>query len=391
MNQLERLRTLFGHTISQNVIANAIRTFLQIVIAFVGNYFLVRIATKEELGIWALVFVFANFLNLADLGVSTALIRYIANDEKKRPDYFWTVIWFYSFVGIVGIGILFIVKSIFGEIFFKDINPSITFLLLTIIGTYFSLLCSVVTNTFNGLQMMKRSSLVEVCKSFVHYFFILSLFSKIGVLAFGVGFLMSNVLSLLLGIFLLFSVNPLPFKFFKIETFKHLFVFGSKSFGIQLINQIKGAWLKLLTSNLFTIEHVAYVDLTEKIIGYFRQMLLSVILPLMPAASSYHAKNQTDKLRKLYKTSLQAILGFGVIATGVFIATVPTFIKFWLGLGFEPVVFASQLISLAVFFNLVTGPGYSVLQGIGRQKPLLINAVFGLISFLVFTSLFARS
>jgi len=124
--------------------------------------------------------------------------------------------------------------------------------------------------------------------------------------------------------------------------------------------------------------------------GYFRQLLLSIILPLLPAAASLHAKKETTKLQKLYRVSLPILLIVGLSACLGFVILIPSFIRFWLGAGYEPVILACQIICWAVFFNLLTGPGVYILQAMNRQKPVLIMSTAALILFCTFTYIAAR-
>jgi len=385
------VKRLLTHRVSQNAFASMVRTVLQIVIGFVGNYFVVRFVSPENLGIWALTFTFASFLNLADMGVSTALIRFIANKEKKRSQYFWTTIYFYLLTGLIGGLILLVLQKLFGSYFFKEVTPDLLFILLSLLGAYGALLSSTVTNAFNGLQLMHYAGSLEVLKSFSYYTITLLALPSLGIYSFALALIASNLLAFTIGWGLLTKHIQLPFMWPDLATAKELFTFGSKSYGIQIINQLKGAYLKLLTSRLFAIEYVAFVDLTQKIAGYFRQFLLSIVVPLMPAASEYHAKKQTEKIKRLYWTSLGALFGVGTAMTVSFIVAAPFIISLWLGPEYSPVVAASQLISVAVLFNLLTGPGFSILQAIDKQKPLLFTSFIGLITFAVLTSVFALS
>lgn len=379
-----------NHRISQNALANFIRSFLQILIAFIGNYFIVRIISKEEIGLWALVFAFVTFLNLVDMGVSQALIRYVANDEKNLKKYFWTTMQFYSVVGLLGGVLLLAVGQIFAKNIFSSNIPGLNFLLITILGTYLSLLGTVFTNTFNGLQLMKKSAFIEVIKSLSHYILVLCFYKKVGILAFSLGILGSGILACLLGFILLRRKIDISFEKFDKSIFSKMWKFGLKIFGVQIINQIKGAWLPFMVSSYFGIVWVAYTDYVTRIIGYFRQLLLSLILPILPAAAAIQAKKETDKLRKLYTVSLWILMGFGLIVSIGFVVLIPYFIRFWLGAGYEPVILASQIICWAVLFNLLTGPGVYILQGINKQKPILLLSFTSMVLFLVFTLAGAR-
>ena len=376
---------IFSHRISQNAIANFVRTILQIIIAFVCNYIIVRLATKQEIGLWALVFTFSTFLNLIDLGISQALIRYIANDETNTHKYFWVSFIFYLISGTIAIVFLFIIYLLFGHLFFKDVSPSAIFIIITLIGTHLSLLTSAFTNILNGKQLMIKSSTIEVFKSIAYYGIILTLFPQIGVISFAYATLGSSLFCLIISYFTVKKSTAIPYFSFDLAVFKKLFNFGIKTFGLAIINQLKGAWLPFLIQSMFGISYVAYTDFLTRIMGYFRQLLLSTVLPLLPAASALHAKNEKTKLKKLYRLSLPLLFIIGIIACLGLTLTIPYVVNFWLGPDYQPVIIISQILCWAVFFNLLSGPAVYILQAMNNQKPVLIFAFVTMLLFFAFT------
>ncbi len=384
-----QISRLFSHTVSQNALANALRTVFQVIIGIVGNYLIVRSVSVETLGLWALTLTFASFLNLSDMGMSTALIKHVASDAKRRHEYFWTTTLFYCLVGTIISGILVVFLGLFGSLFFKDIQPAPQFFALTLAGVFVGLLTSAILNTLNGLQLMKRTSSVEVSKSFTYYVFTLSLIPSLGVMAFPVGFLGSNIFGGSLALTLLLSKASIPFTFPNKVTFKQLFFFGIKSYGLGITDLAKTSFLKLITSWLFIIEFVAFIDLAQKIIGYIKQFLASIVFPLLPAASLYQARQEDDKIRRLYVWSLIIVLGLGLVTSVTYILLAPFIITLWLGTQYTPVILLSQIGSAAIFFNLLSGPAYAVLQGMGKQKPLLVTSLVSLVVFVVLVSVFA--
>lgn len=386
----KNLKSIFSHKISQNALANFIRTSLQIIVAFVGNYIIVRTASKQDIGLWALVFAFSAFLNLIDLGISQALIRFTANDEKNTHHYFWTTFQFYLFSGFLVSIFMYVFSQIFGHFYFKNIFPKSNLILITILGFYLSLLGSAFTNVLNGKQMMIKSSVIEVAKCFIYYFFILYYLPQLGVLAFAVATFLSNFLSLIISYFIIRSSISLPFVKFNLIIFKKLFSFGIKTFGVALINQLKGAWLPFLVQSLFGLTYVAYTDYLTRIMGYFRQLLLSSVLPLLPAAAALHAKNEKSKLKKLYRLSLPLLFLIGFFACLALVFITPIVINLWLGSDYQPVIIITQILCWAVFFNLLTGPAVYILQAMNRQKPVLIMSFSAMILFFIFTYLGAK-
>jgi O-antigen/teichoic acid export membrane protein len=376
---------LLKTTVSQNAIASGIRTFLQVIIGFGGSYMVIRMVDKQTFGAWALALTFASFLGLIDIGISSALIRFTASDGQNKHKYFWTVFAYFAGAGFLGSLFLLLFQSILKSFFFKGFDPSLSFLILTLLSVYVGFLSTVITNTLNGLQLMKRSSLVEVLKSFLFYLGTILLIPSLNLLAFPLAYLFSNTIGLFVALILTLKKTQLPFVKPDLDIFKKLMSFGLKSYGLTITAQIKNSFIKLLTSWLFNLEYVAFVELAQKITSYIRQFFTTIIMPVFPAASLYQAKNEMKKVKRLLSISQKA---FSVIAASsifVYIILAPFIVPIWLGPGFEWVVLISQIEAIGVFFIVLTAPGFAILQGLSKFKAILITSFLNLILFLGLT------
>ncbi len=367
---------LLTNHISQNAIANAIRTVLQVIIGFIGSYILVRSVSAAEFGAWALSLTFASFLGLVDLGIATAMIKYTAANPNNSNKIFWTSSYYYAISGFIAGFVIAILQYSMKHRLYRGYDPTFPFLLITVAGTYIGWLAANFNNILNGLQMMKRTSFIEVVKSLLFYICIIPLIPSLGLLAFPIGFLMSNLIGLGISFAMVRGKANLQYSPFDLATFKMLLSFGLKSYGMHLTALFKMSFIKIVTSQLFNLQYVAYVEMSQKIGSYIRQMYASVNSPLLPAASTYQAKGDTAKIRKMFMYSQSIITSIGILGTITYIVLAPFLVTAWLGTSYQAVITISVLECLSIFANMLLVPSFTIYQGMGRFKPIL--ATFGI-------------
>jgi len=383
------LNSLLKTTVSQNAIANAIRTFLQVTIGFFGSYVLIRSVTSQEFGAWALTLTFASFLGLVDFGIATAIIKYTAANHNNTAKIFWTANYYYSIMGLAAGLIIILIQYLMRDTLFRGYTPSLIFIATAVAGTYIGWLAANCNNILNGLQLMKRTSFLEVVKSVLFYFCIIPLIPRFGLYAFPLGFLLSNILGYGLSIIMIKGKADLSYKAFDIDTFKTLIKYGIKSYGMHLTALFKMSFIKIVTSQLFNLQYVAYVEMSQKIGSYIRQIYSSISLPLLPASSSYQASGDRKKIRQLFWYSQTIFACIGVISTALFIPLAPFLVKSWLGSSYNAVIPIAILESISIFFNMFLVAAFTIYQGLGRFKPILSTFAIEVVLMLFLLPIFA--
>lgn len=383
-SNLESVPNLLSHTVSQNALANAFRTIAQVIIVVIGNYLIVRRISPVDYGLVILVTTYASFINLADIGISTALIRSIAQYGKDRNVFFWTAALFYGCIGGTITIALFALYLILPTVFFQSYSPSLYLVSLILLGSLLSLLLSVLTNTLNGLQLMKRSSLVEVVKSLSFYILTLTLLPSTGLLAFGYSTVFSNLIVMALAWWLLTQRASIEWQRPQWSIVKTFFNFGGQTYVITVVSQLKFSGIKILASWFYPLSYVTFLELALRISSYVRQFLSSLTIPLLPAAALLQAQKKRRSLRTLIQTSLGFISATSVVGGGGLIIFMPWIIGWWLGPEYETVVSLSRWAIVAVIANMIAAPVFTVLHGLGEMKPLMITAALALIGYLVF-------
>ncbi|HCC31148.1 MAG TPA: hypothetical protein DEQ03_14050, partial [Marinilabiliales bacterium] len=136
----------------------------------------------------------------------------------------------------------------------------------------------------------------------------------------------------------------------------------------QIATQIYFHIDKLFISYFFNVSYVAYYQIASSLSQKFRAIPALIISPIFPAASELQAKNDTEKIVRLYLISLKYLVSIGLFICGGVIIFAHPFITFWLGDGYERTSFTLQLLFLSSFVNILTGPGFFILNGLGKPE-----------------------
>jgi O-antigen/teichoic acid export membrane protein len=96
----------------------------------------------------------------------------------------------------------------------------------------------------------------------------------------------------------------------------------------------------------------------------------------MPAASGVHASLGIEKLKEVFQTTFKYI---ALIVTPAFLFIsifADRIILIWLGPGYEETAFVLRFLSIAYMLNIFTGPGASILTGMGLPHiPLFCSII----------------
>jgi O-antigen/teichoic acid export membrane protein len=378
------METLIEQSLSQKIIRNTIFNIIGrfwgiLVTIFLTPYIIHHIGI-ERFGIWALIGVFTGYFGLLDFGVGSSFVKYIAEFYTKK-DYdrinqiVNTGFIFYSLFAIVIVTLAwFLINPLLT--FFK-ISPhlyneaSFVFLL--------GIILFAISNSLNvfsaiqaGLQRMDISNKVGI---------VVSLPMIIGTIFFleagyGLPGLMVNnaiilVISSVTNIIIAFKILPeLKFNLFSFskEAFKKLFGFGYKLQTSKIASLLHFQMDKILLAYFLNIGFVAYYTVAAQIVSKVRQIPLMLISAILPAASELEAKTDKESLYALYFRSTKYVVLIGLPVSLLIILLANPFIDLWLGKGFEKSVLTLQILMIGYFFNIMIGPGFFILNGIGKPQ-----------------------
>lgn len=386
-----------AHEIYNRIAKNSFYNLLRRLLAFPVGLILPPVVLSyigvEGYGVWALIQALVAYSMILDMG-SDAMTKYTAEyksqeNHPKISRLFNTLFVFYLFIFVIFFFAVFIYRDWIIDVFIKTVKFSredISFALVLYTAVFgINMIFKVYPSFLNGLQRMDLTNKVEML-SVVNNFIFSIVFLHMG---WGIkGLAIASGLSTLITVAIYVGVcakvapylklNPLVFNFDILSEVKKFITYGALG-GITSMAYFQLA--KLIISYFLGITYLAYYDLGHRLVSAMMALFSSFAISIMPAASAGYASFGIEKIKEVFQTTFKYI---ALIATPVFLFTsvmADHIIFVWLGPGYEEAAFVLRFLSIAYSINVLTGPGASILTGIGLLKvPFYCGIANGVIS-----------
>ena len=368
-------------TIRKNSIANIIGVAGLIIIAFILSPFLVSTLGDTKYGIWTIAVSFTGYMGLLDLGLSSAVIKYVAQyrglrDQKKINSIVSTSMILFCVMG----GIIILVSPFMADFIVNliNINPSLSsvvHLLIIIVSFDISIVVigGLYKGVFGGFQQYNVINYVQIIsaiyKAVMFYLFLTNGFDLISM---GLVSITANLLSISLFYIALRKLHPAV-----------RFEIGlvNKASGSKIIHYSKYTFIGMVAnqiifySDAFVIGYfmsaaaVTYYSIPWALAEYTKKISLAISQTYAPAISEKEAVGDFDNIRTLYTSGVKyMIIVSNLLSLGVMILG-GAFIAIWMGPKYREL--CEQVLIILLINQYVLGPqmvSSAVLKGLAKQK-----------------------
>ncbi|MCA6069128.1 oligosaccharide flippase family protein [Chryseobacterium sp. RG1] len=384
----------------KKTIINVITSGGQVALVGVIYYFLYKFLLQElgvkRLGVWSVVMSASSVANLADLGIATSMVRFVAlYDHQKNLKRIPHLI----FTGVVLNLLIFIpvcliiwpsAYYILGNIIEKD------YIYLARQLLPFSLLC-VLINSLSGvygslLDGFRKNYLRNFIFTFSSVvFFLLSFWSvkKYGLIGVVWSQVIQSLISLILCILIsvrLFKFNPLKWRWSS-YIFKEIFSYGIKFQLTSITGILNEPVTKMLLAKFGGLAFAGYYEMANKLVMQIRGVIVSANQSLIPLLVKESVESKNKNYFSVLSISFAAVFIIALISLSS-INIISSFISvIWIGK--EQYIFINILLFLSVcmFINLLSAPTYFSLISTSKLGPVIrsqllmafINIVLGFV------------
>ena len=333
---------------SRKVIANSIFNNIgfcwHLIIGLLLTPFIINRLGIELFGIWILLEVLIEFLNLLDFsGIGGAFVKYIseyyAKEEYDNCSRVINLGWaYYTFFWIIVAGAVWLFKNPILSLFDfpQNVNSSISFvfigvLLISFVRGSFAVFRSVLL----ALQRMDITNGISMSTSLVNAALIF-LFLNLGLGLEGLVFsglitaLLTSVGQTIFAVRIFPQMKFRPFSFDKVM-FKITFSYGVKIRMASLAELVNTHIDKFLLGYLLNSSMVGFYELGAKVAKIARSFPEQLLPAILPASSELSALDDTSNLQKLYLRGSKylGLLAFPIV---FFICiNANTILVFWMG------------------------------------------------------------
>ncbi len=368
-------------TISRNIFSNYVGIGGSIVIAFLLSPFLIHTLGDTNYGVWSVIAALTGYMALLDLGVSSAVAKYVAK-YKALDDYpSLNKVMNTGLLILISVGILLICVSpmiasgmvrFFG--FENELGETVSKLILI---ASFDIAIFVTTNVLAGAyfgfqryEVINAVNLsVGIMKALAFYW---ALSNGYGLLAMGVISLISNIMITSALFLVLKKIEP------KVRLNPAR---ASRSTAISIVDYSKYTFLSMLAmqlvyySDAFVIGYflsaaaITIYTIPWSLTEYTNKLMLAITQTFVPVFSQQDATESNQEIYSTYITGtkfmlvLSNLLCLGILANGDY------FIALWMGEKYA--VQCSALLMVLFTTQLIKGPqllSYSILLGTANHK-----------------------
>ena len=367
---------------------NIISTILQVLVVGVVYLFLYKFLLEslgiEKLGVWSIILATSSIANLANFGITSGLVKFIAdyNAKKNLKDIPKLI-----FTALVSIIILFLLIVIIIYFFSKVILGFVVeqkYLSLALEILPYSLLClfinsvgGIFTSTLEGFQKNYVKNFLFLFSSvflLLSSYYLVPIYQLKGV---AIAQVLQSVI-ILVGS-LLFVINTSQLAIFNkwnwdYKIFRELINYGAKFQVISVFQMLYEPITKGLISKFGGLAVLGYYEMAARLVNQVRALIVNANQVMVPVVAHTNS-TQKENLKELYNKMMSITFFVNVLLISVLLIFTPIISILWIG-HWEPIfVFSMLLLSTSIFVNILIGPAYFSCVGEGNLNLILKSQI----------------
>lgn len=371
------------------IVINALSSSIQVIITGFVYFFLYRYLLKSlgssQLGIWSLVLATSSIASLANFGITSGLVKFIADYNAKGEEQLIG-----KTVYTATISIIILISSVCLLMFFlggwilqKVVHDYDLILALAVLP--YSMMCllintlsGVFTSVLEGLQKNYLKNIVYGISSVVLIVLAYLLVPKYGLK--GVAFA-----QIIQAVFILITSFILSLKYFSIRVFfnrswdrsifKNLFGYGIKFQAISIAQMLYEPTTKMLLGKFGGLDFLGFYEMASRLVMQLRSVIVSANQVMIPVVAQANVLNK-QKIKEIYTKSMSFLLLFNILFVVVIIISAPLVSILWIGHLQSTFVISVYILSVSMFINILCGPAYFSFLGEGDMNILLVTHLF---------------
>lgn len=368
-----------GAMLIRSSAVKVLNLFLSLVIAFYMMPFLVQTLGDRMYGLWALVGSVLGYYGLMDLGLSTAISRYLSRAVgQENAEEFKKVssTSFYLFLGLGVITALLTLALAFSLNYFVE-SPADRRLfqfLLILLGFNFSFDFPV--RPFNAVFSSNLREDISIGISIVKtllttLFIVAALKMGYGILGLAVVSVFFSVADSLTRVFVAFRIEPnmtISPRYFDGASVRSLFSYSAYSFIAKIADVLRFQIDNLVITAFVNLATVTHYTIAVRLVDYLAKLISQSMGTIGTVFSQDEGRNDYEAIRKkflfLTKISLYIAMFFGCMA----IIYGRAFVQRWMGAEYLDAYPVMVILFASYIILLMQSPLGPMLYGISKHK-----------------------
>jgi O-antigen/teichoic acid export membrane protein len=378
-----------------NVVMNWIAMATGMVVPFLLTPFVIRHLGSAAYAVWILAVSTVSYLNLLDLGLRSAIIRYVSKsttegnfDEARKA--IGAALWFRVMIA-AGIGLFSIALAYWFPHIFK-VTPDLRragqiTVLLCALGVAITLVSGVFGGVLSGINRFDVLSSISVtqtlCRALGVFLIIRTGHGLVTLAEWEFTVILLTGLLTWASALRIYPIARVRLTKPDIKTLKMIWAYSFKTFIIIVAVQIVFNTDNIVVGHFLSLGAVTLYSVAGSLAMYSGQVSTAMGSTFIPMASGMDASGNTKDLRKLLIRGTQAALGLMLPIGITLVLRGKTFFGLWMGPAFrETSGTILQILLISQFFTIGNATAGQIAYGIDKHKSVAkwatIEAVFNL-------------
>jgi len=374
-----------AHRIVKNVFSSWASLVLAVVLTFFVSPIIVHSLGKEAYGIWVIIMSITGYFTMLDLGINTAIVKYISEyfsqkDEAGIRTIFSSSMFVFMIVAVMIIVIGTLIGYNFERFFeFKTLPAKIVIMAFGIIvlDMAIGMIFSVFTGTLAALQEFVALNAISISATILKNAVLVTLLlNGYGLVGIACVQLATSLIRCCAQFFYLRFRHPQIYfeaKQIKRDTFKIIYQYSIYSFIIVIALKILFYTDSIVIGKMIGTEQVAYFAIPSSLLDYIEKFIHAMIAVQVPIISANSALGLGTSNQKFYLlgTRYAMLLSIPVLVSLFFVG--PDFISLWMGADFGSEsrwVLRILIIGYGIMFSQLIA--YGLLKGIAKHRILAL-------------------
>lgn len=389
------------NTSSKKLTINAFSAVIQVVFTALLYFFLYKYLLQsvgvELLGIWSLILSFSSIANLANLGLTSGLVKFVAeylteNDKTKLGKLIFTaflsltiLFGLLSFIIFCGAEFFlqYIVEKSFLNIALEILPYSLASLCINAVGGVF-------TSVLEGHQKNYIRNFIYILSGIVMFGGTVLLTPLYHLKGVAIAQLLQSIFIFIVALISTIYVNPdhkISSWKWSTASFKELFSYGYKFQVVSVSQLLYEPATKLLLSKYGSLALLGHYEMATKAVNQFRALITNANQVVVPIIAEKSKVQDASFLQTFYIKMNRILILCNVPLSTALLVLTPFISMLWIGILNEDFVFSMFALIIANFVNIMCGPAYFSSLGEGKLSILVIvhigmaviNIILGLI------------
>jgi len=363
------------------VLINASMSVVQVV-AISGTFFvlyrlLLDTIGVEQLGIWSLVLATTSFAQIANLGISGGIVKFVAkyvarSEVRNVYDVIQTA--------VISIGILVGVVLCAGYPFIKWVllravpdssaGDVVQLLPYSVLSLWLGMVTGVFQSGLDGFQKIYIRNFLNIGNSALYALSCVALAPRYGLIGLAYAQVITSVVMLIVSWISIKKYLPeLPIIPHQWNTtlFKEIIAYGVNFQVMSVVAMLCDPITKVFLGKFGGLSMVGYFDMANKMLQQFRALIVSANQVLVPAIAGLQ-ETTPKKIHSVYLTSYRLLFYLSFPLYSLAIISLPTISRIWIGRYEGVFVVFGTMLGIGWLLNILNAPAYFSYLGIGDLR-----------------------